>query len=189
MRRDPQDTGRDHRVIPLAAGAEPASSTSLLRAADVSIGSNIVISSARQPLQLLPRKPTSGCSTISVATGPLRTLIGPACEPASGQLLACQRRLRKPTYSLKRIFVRRDALRRHNHADIADVRHDRDRQIGPRQSAKRWRDKETASGALYELSYATNREGKASSLPASSSIDLMLTMVSKQQSHLQHRQR
>jgi hypothetical protein len=42
---------------------------------------------------------------------------------------------------------------------------------------------------LHKLPYATNRDGKASSLAAPSSIELMMTMVSKQQSHFQHRQR
>ena len=57
------------------------------------------------------------------------------------------------------------------------------------EAAKRWRDQERRAVAPHELPYATNREGKASSLVASSSIDLILTMVSKQQSHFQHRQR
>jgi len=64
--------------------------------------------------------------------------------------------------------------------------------IGPRQSAKggvRRKGRGVALWCSHELPYATNRDGKASSLAALSSIDLMLTTVSKQQSHFQHRQR
>jgi hypothetical protein len=40
-----------------------------------------------------------------------------------------------------------------------------------------------------ELPYATNREGEIGSFAPLSSIDVVLTMVSKQQSHFKQRQR